>query len=88
MIVFYQNPQRTRLTNLFFLSASSLCLRQGHKAHFSVIEPTLVYVTTDRSALQARERGRERGRLRERFDRSMYLLLSRDTMSHYIVMLS
>ena len=39
----------------YFLSASSLCSWQGHKAHFSVIEPTVVYVTTDRSALQARE---------------------------------
>lgn len=44
--------------NLFFISTT--LKRQGHKAHFSVIEPTLFYVTTDRSVLQARERDRER----------------------------
>lgn len=81
--VFFRNHEGTSTINwVFFLCASSLSLWQGHKAHFSVIEPTLVYVTTDRSALQARVR------LKERFDRYMYLLLSCDTMSHYIVMLS
>lgn len=81
--VIFPKPWRNINNKLgFFLCASSLSLWQGHKAHFSVIEPTLVYVTTDRSALQAIVR------LKERFDRYMYLLLSCDTMSHYIVMLS
>lgn len=55
-----------------FVSASSLCLWQGHSAHYSVIEQTLVDVTTDRSALQAGERESESKSERER---DIWLLL-------------